>query len=316
MADHADDGDNNDVFIYMGGEVPLHLRGTITHAIVDRSVKIISAWAFMRCRNLVSLEMHDGVEIIGSFRQCKSLRIIKLTGVKIIGYKAFEDCPALADVEFGDKLETIAEYAFYCCISLRNIKLSKIRNIGSYAFYGCKQLAEVELSENLEFIGSSAFVNCRRLRHIVIPLERNLLGWGVFINCVDLSQVDLVGETHQTISSLLLDSWRNEMKDDIDRINQVLPNTATDENKTTVIRQWMERVLERMEHYKSEHYALLKEDMTQLELALWKSNLPNIDAAESRHEARVTCGANIIIPHVLSFLNDEEVFPTVLNIPL
>ena len=71
----------------------------------------------------------------------------------------------------------------------------------------------------------------------------------------------------------------------------------------------MERVLERIRHYKSEHYALLKEDITQLELALWKSNLLNIEAAASRQEARVTCGANIIIPHVLSFLNDADEFP-------
>ena len=105
------------------------------------------------------------------------------------------------------------------------------------------------------------------------------------------------------------------MNDEIDRINQDLPNTPTN-GKTVLIRQWMESVIERMEHYKSEHYTLLKEDMTQLELALWKANLPNIDAAESRHEARVTCGANIIIPHVLSFLNNEEAFPTVRNISL
>jgi len=39
--------------------------------------------------------------------------------------------------------------------------------------------------------------------------------------------------------------------------------------------------------------------------------VPAIDEefAGARYEARVTCGANIIIPHVLSFLNDEDVFP-------
>jgi hypothetical protein len=102
------------------------------------------------------------------------------------------------------------------------------------------------------------------------------------------------------------------MNNEIDSINRDLPNTP---HKARTIRQWMERVLERIEHYKSEHYTLLKEDMTQLELALWDANLPN-QLSESRHEARVTCGANIIIPHVLSFLNDEEVFPTVRDIPL
>ncbi len=98
------------------------------------------------------------------------------------------------------------------------------------------------------------------------------------------------------------------MKNEIGRINQVLPNTLA-ENKTEVIDVWMESVIHRIEHYKSEHYALLKNNMTQLELALWDANLPNVDTAASKDEARVTCGANIIIPHVLSFLNDGDVFP-------
>jgi hypothetical protein len=74
------------------------------------------------------------------------------------------------------------------------------------------------------------------------------------------------------------------------------------------IKDWLVRASTRMEHFTSEHYKLLKDNMTQLELALWKANLPNVDAA-SRHDARVICGANIIIPHVLPFLNDHDVFP-------
>ena len=98
------------------------------------------------------------------------------------------------------------------------------------------------------------------------------------------------------------------MNGEIDRINRDLPNTHHS-NKTGAIQQWMRLVLQRIEHLSSEHYALLKEDMTLLELALWKPNLPhNVDAA-ARLEARVTCGANIIILHVLSFLNDDDVFP-------
>jgi hypothetical protein len=62
------------------------------------------------------------------------------------------------------------------------------------------------------------------------------------------------------------------MKDEIDLINQLLPNIPTN-GKTVVIRQWMGRVIRRLEQYKSEHYILLKEAMSLLELALWKANL-------------------------------------------
>ncbi len=312
--DHADEGGNNDVFVYMGGNqrVPMD----VTHVRIHKSVKIIPRSAFEMCRNLVSIEMHDGVEIIEeeAFQDCDTLKRIKLPGVRVIGEDAFNSCTALMDVEFGDKLETIGQYAFLGCTALRSIKLPKVRTIGVNAFYMCEQLTDVELSEDLQKIQGYAFGRCPRLRRITLPLKDNLLDECAFYNSddddVDLSQVDVVGGIHNTISSLLLDSWRNEMKDEIDRINQVLPNTPAN-GMTEAIRQWIRSVLQRIEHFKREHYALLKEDMTLLELALWKSSLPNnVDTAESRHEARVTCGANIIIPHVLSFLNDDDVFPS------
>ena len=109
------------------------------------------------------------------------------------------------------------------------------------------------------------------------------------------------------------------MNDEINQINQVLPNTQY--GKTFEIYQWLERVLERMEHYKSEHYALLKKNMTQLELAAWKAKLDEtrqderslgsdqpaakkvkIDTMASRQEKRITSGANIVIKNVLPFL--------------
>ena len=151
-------------------------------------------------------------------------------------------------------------------------------------------------------------------------LKGNLLdddrGDQMFYDCVNLSQVDLVGEIHKTISSLLLESWRNEMNNEIERINRILP--ITDSDKTDAIKQWMVRVLERIEHYKSEHYALLKEFTTLLELALWKVKLDEkfeeasndnevkaIDLKASRQEQRITSGANIVIKNVLPFLKLE-----------
>jgi hypothetical protein len=310
--DHADDDGNNDIFIYMGGDQ--RVPDDVTHVRIHKSVKIITREAFIGCRNLVSIEMHDGVEIIKelAFTYCTSLRKIKLPGVRVIGQKAFNSCAALEDVEFGDKLETIGDNSFVCT-SLRSIKIPKIRVIEFAAFYSCKKLRDVELSKDLEIIGGHAFMSCPRLRRIAMPLKGNLLQNNiVFKECDELSTVNLAGGVNKTTSSLLLESWRNEMNDEIDRINRDLPNTPAD-NKTVLIGQWMDTVMQRIDHYKSEHYALLKNNMMQLELALWTANLPNIEAdvAASRDEARVTCGANVIIPHVLSFLNDNDEFPTV-----
>jgi hypothetical protein len=140
-----------------------------------------------------------------------------------------------------------------------------------------------------------------------------------FIVCFNLSRIDaLDGGIHKTISSLHLESWRNEIKDEIDSINQTLPNTGATE-KAEAIQQWITRVLSRMEHYKTEHQTLVKEAMVSLELALWKANLHENEANDAaaaqdgmrvtrgrRKRARkdrcITSGASIVIKNVLPFL--------------
>jgi hypothetical protein len=71
-----------------------------------------------------------------------------------------------------------------------------------------------------------------------------------------------------------MEVWRDEIEDEIDRINQTLPNTPAS-GKTRAIQEWITRVLERIKHYRSEHKLLVKEAMTLLELALWKAKLLN-----------------------------------------
>jgi hypothetical protein len=117
-----------------------------------------------------------------------------------------------------------------------------------------------------------------------------------------------------------MESWRNEMNEEIDQINRVLPTTLHPE-KAGAIRLWLRRVLGRIEQLKSENIVLLKEAMTLLELALWKAKLldekeeedhflggkqaskrAKIDDETARTELRITSGASDVITNVLSFL--------------
>ena len=198
--------------------------------------------------------------------------------------------------------------------------MPSVRRIGDYAFQRCLALTDVVFGKDLERIEDNALMACRDLRRIAIPLKNGLtIHNHAFCNCDKLSRVDaLDGGIHTTISSLHLESWRNEMKDEIDIINQTLPNTQSRE-KTKAIQQWITSILQRMEQYKSEHLILLKEAMTLLELALWKAKLLNetdekkcnvdvvankakIFTEAARKEHRVTCGASIVIKNVLPFL--------------
>jgi hypothetical protein len=278
----AEQAERVNIFVYTGEqEVP----DDITHVIIDRSVKIVPLMAFKRRRYLVSVETHDGIEKIGGS-------------------------------------------AFYKCTSLREIKLPGVKEIGNAAFWGCRSLTDVEFGDELETIGQFAFAHCKNLRRIAIPLKDNMFAPNQyqqctqFCNCSNLT-VDLVGleRIHKTIASLLLESWKDEMNQEIDCINRVLTKTPANA-KTAVIRLWIESVINRMEHYKSEHSTLLKEDMTQLELAVWKAKLDEvvmdhsleaqpakkakIDTESVRIERRIVSGVDIIIKNVLPFLQLSE----------
>ena len=324
MADNAVDEFDGDVFIYRGGWAPLH----ITHARIDESVnEIEDDEAFARCEHLVQVDTHDGIRRVGrwAFLLCKSLRRINLKSAVEISCVAFDRCENLESVEFGDRLEKIGGSAFSGCTSLKHVKLPSIRIIAVSAFYRCKRLTEVELSERLERIDAQAFANCERLQRIAIPLKRDLIPinqclqkCNQFDDCEQLKTVDLVGGIHKTVASLHMDSWRTDMISEINRINQVLPNTPADE-KSNEVRQWMESVLDKMDHYKAEHQRYVKEGTTLLELALWKAKLGEkveyaeerkpkqvkVDAESYRREKRITCGADVVIKNVLPFLKLE-----------
>ena len=323
MAEHAaaDDFDD-DIFIYRGGRAPQH----VFHVLIDKSVDEIEDHAFRFCENLLTVETHDGLRRLGkyAFHRCRSLRRINLKSAVKIDEYAFYKCENLESVEFGDRLEIIGRNVFSYCTSLelKHLRLPSILAIGISAFLECTRMTDVELSEQLERIGSSSFYGCERLQRIAIPLKRNLFEYSFqfnkyiqFVKCDQLTTVELVGQAHkQTVASLHMESWRTEMIAEINRINQVLPNTPANE-KAEEIRQWMNSVIDKMDHYKAEHCRYVREGITLLELALWKAKLDEkeehvaevskLDEESARRYKRMTCGADMVINNVLPFLQLE-----------
>jgi len=316
MADilNGDDG-GDDIFVYMGGQAPRDVR----RAKIDESIDTIPHGAFANCQQLIEVEGHKKLmKMEGSaFVRCRSLRrLMKMNVVREIEDGAFAGCHALKDLDF-DKLEIVGFAAFARC-SLRSINLPSVRRVGHSAFAGCTQLTDAVFSEDLERIERRAFHDSA-LRRIAIPLKDNfVIDLNAFSRCRNLSRVDVVGGIHKTISSLHMENWRDDVKEEIESINQTLPDTLSSEMSAT-INQWIRSVLRDMEHYKTEHKVLLKEAMMLLELALWKAKLldeegrkceaeekmslkAKIDKERTRKEYRVTCGANIVIKNVLPFL--------------
>ena len=100
-----------------------------------------------------------------------------------------------------------------------------------------------------------------------------------------LKHVDLAeGVVHETIAALQLEEWRNDMYEEIDSINQILPNATDDdiiptsweydrhnedEDKAQVIRIWIRSVLGKIVHYTAEYRRLMDEEVAPiLRLAL------------------------------------------------
>ena len=325
MADHADNGDDhdggNDIFIYRGGRAPWR----VTRVRIDKSVEVIEVDAFRDCKHLVHVETHDGIRRVGlrTFANCKLLRQINLPSAVEIGKYAFYGCGNLESVEFGDKLETIRRGAFEGCISIKYLKLPSVITIEIGAFSKCKALTDIEFSERLETIEPRAFYDCDRLERITVPLKRDLFVYDEFEHdtqfgkCEQLTTVNIVGGIHKTVSSLHMDSWRTEMVEEINRINQVLPIIPADD-KADEIQQWMDSVLDKMDHYKAVHCRYVKEAVSLLELALWKTKFDEKEencaegrtkkakvAESARREKRITCGAGMVIKNVLPFLRLE-----------
>jgi len=268
-------------FNYTGeDEVP---PNDATHVTVDQSVTVISAWAFDGNPRIIEV-IGPNVEKVEemAFANCPSLRRVIMPDVEVVKTEAFIDCKALTDIEFG-KLEIIGREAFRGCESLGSINLPSTKIVEDNAFPCCEALTEAIFGSKLETIEEGAFYDCRSLERITIPLKDGLITRydSIFSGCENLVQVDLVeGEVHETIAALQLEEWRNDMNEEIDSINQILPTVSAgggyndvgefDEGeKAQAIRTWIRSVLRKIVHYQAEQQRLLDEEVaTTLQLAL------------------------------------------------
>ena len=319
----ADQAEATEIFVYTGGRAPQH----IINACVSESIDDIPDYAFNQCTRLVDITFHEKVATIGkwAFPGCCSLRSIRLPGAKILRSNAYYNCTGLIEADLGNELETIGLGAFYKCTSLKKLSIKSVRIIESGAFNGCEQLMELDLPEEVERMEQYAFANCHSMRRIAMPLKSGLVANNVFNYCENLERVDLVGEVHKMISNLNLERWKEDMNDEINRINQILPHTPATGTilggKNEAIKRWIETAYRKMNRYKAEHYRLLREAAILLELALWKAKLGENEeyslenaveaklniyrCSSKRSEARIISGAGIVIKNVLSYLRLE-----------
>lgn len=163
-----------------GSNVVLNRDGTIlltgcSNSKIPSTVKEIDNYAFRGFSALASMDIPQGVEIIG--------------------YKTFADCENLKKVNFEPNavLSSVVESAFSNCTSLESIDLpASVRSIGSYAFEGCRGLKSITLPDSVnEFGKERMFKGCYFLQSVELPKGVTEIGRETFQDCWSLASASL-----------------------------------------------------------------------------------------------------------------------------
>ena len=155
----------------------------------------IYQYAFLRCGDLISITIPEGVTSIGNyaFQYCSGLiSVVIPNSVVSIGRYAFEYCRSLTSITIPDSVTTIGDYAFRYCSSLTSIIISEsVTSIGRYAFSNCSSLTSITIPDSVTSIGDSAFSSCSSLTSITMSESVTSIGYSAFYNCSSLTSITI-----------------------------------------------------------------------------------------------------------------------------
>lgn len=157
----------------------------------------------------------------GNFAGNKSIKKADLNRIQILGDSAFYGAERLAEVDFGDDLETIGASAFANCVSLnqdlslpeslenigreafrkssiRSVITGGAKTVESKAFEDCSYLNWAELPE-VQVIGNEGqnnllFSDCDSLVSVRLPALLNAYGKQMFEYCVSLREIHMASD--------------------------------------------------------------------------------------------------------------------------
>ena len=245
--------------------------------------------------------MHDGIEGIGkeAFANCATLKGIDLTNVRVVDEMAFSCCYNLETLKNSSQLEKIGVQAFLDCSSLGGVDLPLVRVIEASGFAGCTNMKYVNLGKCMEALERSAFYYCTSLKWLRFDLgdKKISIASEVFDCCRQLTSIELAQSVHEFISSLGLAQWQDDINQEVDQINNALPDLNSSQ-KSVELSQWIHTIQSKIKCYKH------MESTSLLELALWKASMSDIGEASvsEREKYRINCGAAVVIPNVLPFV--------------
>ena len=186
---------------------------------VPSAVKKIGQHTFSQCKEMLEVELSDGLQEIGeyAFSDCTSLERLKVpTTVTKINMGAFTDCTKLSSIHLHDGVEEIGSYAvqgglFPIFRFPPNIK------IPSGMWKQCLSMFSVEIPCDafIENYSGEMFHICLSLRNIVIPLGMDV-SENDFMFCLNL--YDVFGTKEHGINKEMKDGAIDALKHRFDKL--------------------------------------------------------------------------------------------------
>lgn len=202
------------------------------------AVTEIPARTFWACGQLTTIKgipgqpgAWDNITKIGenAFNMC-ALTTIKLPAeLKTIDAQAFRSCDHLATVDYGTKVETIGDGAFWYTRALKKfffkgsvktlgadafresgltcVHLKGDMTIGKEAFMDCKSLKYVEFpatsltTQPLTYVAESMFAGCTSLPFITLPSTVTEIKANAFNGCSSLKYVNILAASPATLGA-------------------------------------------------------------------------------------------------------------------
>ena len=180
----------------------------LTTVDIPGSVTSIEQQTFEGCSKLTTVNISDGVSSIGyeAFAGCSALTTVDIPGsVTSIGSRAFEGCSALSTVNISDGVTSIGYSAFEDCSALTSVDIPcSVTSIGTNAFDGCNSLTDINVnSTNNNYASINGVLYSKDYQMLirypegkvessfVIPCSVETIESGAFVNCVNLTEVDI-----------------------------------------------------------------------------------------------------------------------------
>ena len=99
---------------------------------------------------------------------------------------------SVQNVELGNGITSIGNYAFYYCNSLASVTIPNgVTSIDSSVFYYCYSLTSVTIPNGVTSISSGVFSNCYSLASVTIPNGVTSISSSVFYYCNSLASVTI-----------------------------------------------------------------------------------------------------------------------------